>query len=89
MWASLRKGEFKWIYPHQDSVDFTFNSELSYEFGVLKKYAMPMLEEIPNDSPYFITANRLRKVLKYFVDIDESLVPCNSLLREFYFWRSK
>lgn len=83
MWASVRKGEFKWIYPHQDSVDFTFNSELSYEFGVLKKYAMPMLEEIPNDSPYFITANRLRKVLKYFVDIDESLVPCNSLLREF------
>lgn len=83
MWASVRKGEFKWIYPHQDSVDFTFNSELSYEFGVLKKYAMPMLEAIPNDSPYFITANRLRKVLKYFVDIDESLVPCNSLLREF------
>ena len=44
---------------------------------------MPMLEVIDNDSPYFITANRLRKVLKYFVDIDESLVPCNSLLREF------
>lgn len=83
MWPSVRKGEFKWIYPHQDSVDYTFNSELSYEFGVLKKYALPMLEEIDSDSAYFITANRLIKFLKYFVDIDDSWVPCNSLLREF------
>lgn len=83
MWPSVREGEFKWIYPHQRDVDFVFNTELTYEFNVLKKHALPMLQAVPRDSEYFITANRLVKFLKYFVDIPDHLVPCNSLLREF------
>ena len=83
MWPSVRRGEFKWIYPFQEGADFVFNTELSYEFGVLKKFALPQLQAIPRDSEYFIMANRLVKFLKYFIDIPEELVPCNSLLREF------
>jgi len=83
MWESVRKGEFKWIYPNQEHADYVYNSGLQYELNVLKKYALPTLQEIPNDSEYYITANRLIKFLKYFVDIDDSYVPCNSLLREF------
>lgn len=83
MWASVRRGEFKWIYPFQEDCDFVFNSALNYELCVIKKYAMPALQKIQSDSPYFITANRLMKVLKYFKDIDDTYVPCNSLLREF------
>lgn len=83
MWPSVREGEFKWIYAHQEQADYVYNSGLQYEFCVLKKYALPTLQEIPNDSEYFVTANRLIKFLKYFVDIDDSYVPCNSLLREF------
>ena len=41
MWDSVRKGEYKWIYPCQDDVDYTFNSELAYELGVMKKYVVP------------------------------------------------
>ena len=83
MWKSVRNGEFKWIYPHQESSNYVYNSELTYELCVLKKYAMPLLKEINSDSPYFITANRLIKYLKYFKEIDESSIPCNSLIREF------
>ena len=83
MWDSVREGEFKWIYPHQEQANYVYNSGLQYELCVLKKYALPTLNDIPNDSEYFITANRLIKFLKYFVDIDDSNVPCNSLLREF------
>ena len=83
MWKSVRSGEFKWIYPHQESSNYVYNSELTYELCVLKKYAMPLLKEITPDSPYFITANRLIKYLKYFKEIDESSIPCNSLIREF------
>lgn len=83
MWDSVREGEFKWIYPHQESANYVYNSGLQYELCVLKKYALPTLQEIPNDSEFFMTANRLIKFLKYFVDIDDSNVPCNSLLREF------
>jgi len=83
MWDSVRRGEFKWIYPHQEGADYIFNSGLAYELCVMKKYAMDTLQEIPRDSEHFITANRLIKFLKYFKDINDAHVPCNSLLREF------
>lgn len=83
IWASVRRGEFRWIYPHQEKADYVFNSELTYELCVMKKYALPLLEKIPTTSPYYITANRLIKFLKYFKDIQDRWVPCNSLLREF------
>lgn len=83
MWASVRRGEFKWIYPFQEQADYIFNTELSYELGVMKKYALPILESIDRNNEYFIQANRLVKFLKYIRDIDDRYVPCNSLLREF------
>ncbi len=83
MWSNVRKGEFKWIYPFQNEADYVFNSELTYELAVLKKHAVKQLEDIDRDNEHFITANRLLKFLKYIKDIDDELVPNNSLLREF------
>lgn len=83
MWASVRRGEFKWIYPYQEHANYVFNSELTYELAVMKKHAFRTLNAIPRDSEHFITANRLIKFLKYFKDIEDDLVPNNSLLREF------
>lgn len=83
MWPSVRRGEFHWIYPNQEGADYVYNSELTYELCVLKKYALPTLQEIKSDDEYYITANRLIKFLKYFRSIDDDMVPCNSILREF------
>lgn len=83
MWPSVRRGEYKWIYPFIESANYIYNSELTYELCVLKKYALSALKHIPSDSEYFVQANRLIKFLKYFKEINEYLVPCNSLLREF------
>lgn len=84
MWQSVRNGEFRWIYPNQEGANFVFNSELTYELAVFKKYALPALSKIDPTDPSYITANRLIKYLKYFKDIDdESAIPCNSLIREF------
>lgn len=84
MWQSVRSGEFRWIYPYQESADFVFNSALSYELCVLRTKALPALKEIKTGDPQYLVANRLIKYLKYFKPIeDESIIPCNSLLREF------
>ncbi len=83
MWGSVRRGEFRWIYPHQEGADYIFNSSLAYELGVMKKHALDTLMEIPRESEHFITANRLIKFLKYFKDVEDHHVPNNSLLREF------
>lgn len=82
-WQSVRNGEFKWIYPFQNNADFVYNSELSYELCVMKKHAIPLLEAVRSDSPNYIAANRLIKFLKYFEEISDKWIPCNSILREF------
>ena len=83
MWPSVRKGEFTWIYNTQEGADFVFNSLLSYELSVMKKYAMPLLNNIDTNSVYFPVAERLIRMLKYFDDMSDEWVPSNSLLREF------
>ena len=84
MWQSVRNGEFKWIYPNQEDANYVFNSELAYELCVLRTKARPALREIKPTDPEFLVANRLIKYIKYFRPIDdESIIPCNSLLREF------
>lgn len=83
MWDNVRAGEFTWIYPTQSEANYVYNSELTYELCVMKKYAMKVLQEVTVDSKYYITANRLIKFLKYFKDIPDKWVPCNSILREF------
>ena len=83
MWPSVRAGEFKWIYDTQEGSDYVYNSMLSYELPVMKKYALPLLKGIEETSPCFPTAMRLVRMLKFFVDMDDQWVPSNSLMREF------
>jgi uridine kinase len=83
MWPSVRRGEFTWIYKTQEEADYVYNSFLPYELCVMKRYAIPVLSSIDKESIYFPTAERLIRMLKYFVDIDEKWIPSNSLIREF------
>lgn len=83
MWASVRKGEFKWIYGTQEGANYVFNSFSSYELSVMKKYAMPLLESIDSENEYFPIAERLIRMLKFFDEIPDEWVPCNSIIREF------
>ena len=83
MWPSVRKGEFTWIYDTQESADYVYNSVLSYELPVMRKHALPVLNEIDRESEYWPLAERLIRMLKYFVDLDEEWIPSNSLMREF------
>ena len=83
MWPSVRAGEFKWIYATQEGSDYVYNSLLPYELSVMRHYALPLLQAIQPESPNYPVAQRLVKMLKYFVDMDEEWVPSNSLMREF------
>lgn len=84
LWDNVIKGAEKYIFPFQENADAIFNSALVYELCVLKKYAVPIIEEIGEDSVYYPERQRLIKFLSYFKDIkDESAIPATSILREF------
>lgn len=82
-WASVRRGEEKWIIPYQEYADATFNSSLIFELAVMKNYAEPLLRQVPVSAPEYAEANRLLKFLSYFESLEEKHIPSTSLLREF------
>ena len=82
-WKSVRKGEEKWIFPFQENADIMFNSAMIYELASLKKYAEPILKEVPQKAGEYAEANRLLKFLGYFNEINDRELPPTSLLREF------
>ena len=84
LWASVRRGEEKYIFPYQENADAMFNSSLVYELPIMKKYAYPLLCAVQPESPYYTLANRLIKFLNYILVADvEDEIPVNSILREF------
>jgi len=82
-WASVRRGEDKWIFPFQEQADVMFNSSLIFELNVLRKHAEPVVEDVPQYCEEYTEAHRLLKFLKYFKPILEREIPPTSLLREF------
>ena len=83
MWYSVRRGEKKNIFPYQEEADYMFNSSVIYEIAALKKHIVPLLEEITDVDEEYSEARRLLAFLQYFEDIEDNLVPNNSLIREF------
>ncbi len=82
-WASVRRGEEKWINPYQENADATFNSSLLFELAVMKNYAEPVLRRVPANVPEYAEARRLLRFLSYFEPLEEKDIPHTSLLREF------
>ena len=83
-WDSVRRGEFKYILPYQESADVMFNSTLIYEPLILKKYCYGELKRFTPDMPNYPEALSLLKFLNYFLSMDdERAIPVGSLLREF------
>ena len=83
MWANVRKGEFKYIYPNQENADYVFDSFMHYELCALRNTVLPLLDKIKVDDKNYLTVLRLKQMVKYFVPISISDIPCNSLIREF------
>ena len=84
MWASVRRGEERWIFPYQEQADAIFNSTLVYEPAVLKKHIFPLLQAVRSGSPYFDEVRSIVKFLNYIVEANvEDEIPPTSVLREF------
>lgn len=83
IWHNVDKEAYENIYPYQDDVNVVINSSLSYEMGVLRIYAEPLLYGIKQTSEVYDEAIRLINLLKQFLPISSEDVPDDSILREF------
>lgn len=83
MWPSVRRGEEENIFPYQETADAMFNSAQVYELAALKSIAEPILYSVSKDDPEYYEAKRLLKFLEYFLCMDTTRIPNNSIVREF------
>lgn len=82
-WQSVRRGEDRHIFPYQEQADIMFGTSLFFEFPILKKFALPILNEVPITAPEYAEAYRLIRFLGYFVEMSDEELPPTSILREF------
>ena len=85
-WASVRRGENRYIFPFQENADAQFNTALLYELPLLRYYSEPLLRRIQPSSPAYAEAVRLLKFLSYIVPLQPAeiaAIPPTSILREF------
>ena len=83
MWANVRRGEKLYISPYKGKADIVFDSSLPYEVPVMKNYALPILQSVPQDNERHDEMLELVKAFDHFQPIDPALVARDSLLREF------
>lgn len=83
LWESVTRGEEQYLFPFKDTADLKINSIHLYEPCVLRNQALPLFYEVPQESPYYRDIRRLCSHLERFAVLPASLVPEESLLREF------
>jgi len=85
-WQSVRRGEKRNIFPHQEQADIMFNSGLAYELAALRSLAEPLLLQVQPGTEPHIEANRLLSFLEWVEPLSQTqfdMIPDTSLLREF------
>ena len=83
MWANVRRGEKLYISPYKNRADIIFDSSLPYEVSVMKNFALPLLQAVPEENTRRGELLELIEAFQWFEPIDPELVPVDSLLREF------
>ena len=83
MWPQVLRGEKLYISAYKRMATVTINSIHIYEVNAIADKAIEILGGIPADSPYYAEAQEYISRLGLFENLDEGLIPENSLIREF------
>lgn len=83
LWDKVRDGETKYVFPFTNEANVVLNTAYTYELGILRVYAEPLLYSVPIDSKYYNESRRLIDELQMFFPIPSSYLPDSNILREF------
>ena len=83
MWDNVRDGEKQYISPFKYKADILFDSSMEYEVPVMKHFALQAFSDLPDGAARLEELQALLPALLEFEDVDDALVPTDSILREF------
>lgn len=82
-WSGVVANETKNIDPYVSSCELHIDSSLPYELAVMKDELISLLRSVRDESPHSLTAREYCRLLSNFSVISSSMVPQDSVLREF------
>lgn len=82
IWNTVLDGEQKYLVPHKNTADLQLNSFHMYELCLLAAEALKLFEAY-SDERHGADIKRMTAVLEKFVHVPKSMIPSDSLLREF------
>ena len=83
MWSNVVSSEVKNLLVNADKASMRVDSSLAYEVSVMKPFALPLLENLPEDQTWVPELPVLVEHLREIEPLDEKYVKKESLLREF------
>ena len=83
LWESVRDNEEKNIFPYVGNSDYTVNSTMEYEIGVLKPYLEDIIEKMDKSDKHYPTARGIKEKISGVEPISAELIREGMLYREF------
>ncbi|MBQ8640859.1 MAG: hypothetical protein IJ480_01460 [Clostridia bacterium] len=85
LWQNVRENELRNIYPNLTETCRILNTYMAYEPYILAETVIPLLQRIPESSPYGEAAERYCSILSRYraPAFDPAAIPAESLYREF------
>lgn len=83
LWDGVRLNEEEHIFPYVQDCAHQIDSTMPYELGILKPFLSEILVSVDMNGPYGTIADEILKKLEIVEPLSVSLIPENSLYREF------
>ncbi len=83
LWESVMRSEKEILLPFRKNAKRILDTGFSYEIGVERDQAIPLLESVSPVSPHYKKAQELKEKLSCFSSLPRDIVPTHSVLREF------
>jgi uridine kinase len=83
LWGNVVASEKVYIEPYRAGANGEISTTLGYELGILKPFVEPLLQVLPTDVPCRNQVDAALEVFHLVEGLSETLVPKDSILREF------
>lgn len=83
LWTAVVEGERKYLYAYKDTADVKISTLHPYELGVFRDGFLKMTENLEKDTENYEYVMKAREGISKIVSVSESIVPWESLIREF------